>query len=774
MLTEVVIPATLLLFAVQASALALWPLAWFIGGGLPDRGYTAAKIMGPLVLAYCVWLPSMLGLIGPLRGTLALLVLGLGALCWLRYGLETWRWVRLNWRRILAAEILFVGLYAIGVGVRMYNAAIIGQEKFMDMALLNAFFSAEQLPTDDPWMAGYSVPYYHFSYLLLASLGKLAGIGASQAYTLALVLVFALSGALAGALVSNVTALLKQSPTPPRQRWTPTFPALLGAFFLVICANLEGPLELLAARGFGSRGFWDAIGVRNLEAAARPGGFLPADGAWWFHTSRVIPNIQPDGISEFPYFSFLLGDLHPHYTALPLDLLVLVLGLNVLLAPALTRSLPHQVIAALSLGVLLVANTWDVPAFWGIYALCGLLAVIREGTPLRLRNVLSLGIPFVLAPALFLPYFVSAASPPLGLGLVEHRTPLVSMLILFGPLLVSFAFGLRWLWQQDLGQAGIDRLWGRAPRHTVVAAAAGALALVALSASREGTLVLVLILAFTLSPIGLGLFTRPAPSHTRDRGLQFVWLLSAMAVAILLGTELIYLSDAFASRMNTVFKFHYNAWLLLALAGAIFASVIAGGVEAISPVLRISGRIALTAAIVLGAVYPLAATYSKSGAFRGRPTLDGSLFLANSRPDDFAAIEWLRERAPARAVIIEAVGGDYSEHGRISTFSGAAAVMGWPGHEMQWRGPISEIGRRTDDVERVYTASDPEEVAEVLETYRVQFVIVGDMERAAYGDDVAERLASWLPLAFEQGATQVFRVPAGPGLAEAMLRGEQK
>ena len=67
----------------------------------------------------------------------------------------------------------------------------------------------------------------------------------------------------------------------------------------------------------------------NLEGAR----LLIADGGPlreydWFAASRV----DPDTITEFPWFSFLLGDLHAHVLALPFTLLALAFALQVVLA----------------------------------------------------------------------------------------------------------------------------------------------------------------------------------------------------------------------------------------------------------------------------------------------------------------------------------------------------------------------------------------------------------------------------------------------------------
>ena len=91
--------------------------------------------------------------------------------------------------------------------------------------------------------------------------------------------------------------------------------------------------------------------------------------------------------------------------------------------------------------------------------------------------------------------------------------------------------------------------------------------------------------------------------------------------------------------------------------------------------------------MIPGLAYPLGATWTKSNGFRGEPTLMGDRFLERGAPADYRAIEWLRQNAQGRPVVVEAVGGDYSEHARVSTFSGLPTLIGWVGPRapVAWR-----------------------------------------------------------------------------------------
>jgi uncharacterized membrane protein len=124
-------------------------------------------------------------------------------------------------------------------------------------------------------------------------------------------------------------------------------------------------------------------------------------------------------------------------------------------------------------------------------------------------------------------------------------------------------------------------------------------------------------------------------------------------------------------------------------------------------------------------------------------------------PEGAAAITWLRDHAPGDAVVLEAVGGSYSGegYGGVSAATGLATVLGWPGHEDQWRGgdPTvrAQIGPREGDVKTIYATPNADEARVLLEKYKVDYVYVGQLERNAFPP---ESLAK-----FDQLGSPVFR-----------------
>ena len=126
----------------------------------------------------------------------------------------------------------------------------------------------------------------------------------------------------------------------------------------------------------------------------------------------------------------------------------------------------------------------------------------------------------------------------------------------------------------------------------------------------------------------------------------------------------------------------------------------------------------------------------------------------------FRSIRWLSDQnQPAqRTVIAEAAGDEYSSGSKYATYSGGADVLGWTGHELQWRGPIPELSRREADLRALYADAPTDSIRSLLDRYGVRFVIVGDNERQKYGPGVTTRFDGILPQAVRFGTTTIYRV----------------
>jgi uncharacterized membrane protein len=251
-----------------------------------------------------------------------------------------------------------------------------------------------------------------------------------------------------------------------------------------------------------------------------------------------------------------------------------------------------------------------------------------------------------------------------------------------------------------------------------------------------------------------------ALSPGRPAAERFVWLLAGAGLTCLLVPEVVYVRDGLDGtenyRMNTVFRFHYQAWLLLSVAAAVVLPLGARWLP------RWPARVWLGAVLVLAALslaYPSAGTYARKAGFTDGPRLDGMDWLRRSAPGDVAAIHWLRDNAPGDAVVLEATGDDYSAfgHARFSVYTGRPTVMGWAGHQAQFG---QEPGQRREEVRAAYVDRDGAYARGLIARYGVDYVVVGPLERADYGDG---GVAKWDELgerAFEREGTVVWRVTA--------------
>ncbi|MFH2039747.1 MAG: DUF2298 domain-containing protein [Chloroflexota bacterium] len=808
-----------------------FPLVYALFPALADRGYSLARAAGLLLWGYIFWLLTSLGIAQNDLGGLVLaglLVTGLSI--WViknRLG-EMKSWIKQQLSMLISVEIIFLLAFAILAIIRAANPEITGTEKPMELAFINSILRSPTFPPRDPWLSGYGISYYYFGYVMTAMLAKLTGVAGSVAFNLMLALVFALSATGSyGILFNLLAALRKKQPNIPEKALT-VLP-VLGPLFLLITSNLEGFLEVLHSKGlfwtFAADGtayssFWKWLDIKDLDQAPiQPFAWMPERYLWWWRASRVVSdttlqNVSQELIDEFPVFSFILGDLHPHVLALPFGLLAIGVGLNLYLGGwrGTTKiagiSFPIQwqglLIPMLVLGGLAFLNTWDI--LIGAALVCSaflLHRTIEAGWGWR-RIEETLGYALIVGTGsllLYVPFYIGFSSQAGGIlpnvvnptrgahlwvmfaGLLLPIFSYLAYLVFFQKMkanwkmallavlgLVLALWSLTWLgsWlvylrRPDVADAffksqgvpDLVTLFQLASQRrllyiggllTMVASLVGALALLSGALTRikhhpvQGQV-------DTLSGI--------LEKQEKKDSIPFVLMLILFGGLLVLAPDFVFLRDQFGWRINTIFKFYYQVWLLWSLAAAFGTAML---------LIKLSGfwdwlfRLVLFFTLLMTVTYTVLGVMTKTNGFKPDFgwNLDGSAYLQHYDPDEAMAIEWLKQAQDG--VVVEAVGGSYSSFARISTLTGLPTVLGWPGHEAQWRGSSTPQGNRLEDVKLLYETSSWSEAETILEKYDIRYIYIGSLERSTYRVNESKFITNLQPI-YLKGSVVIYPAP---------------
>jgi uncharacterized membrane protein len=646
---------------------------------------------------------------------------------------------------------------------------------------------------------------------------------------------------------------------------------LSAILFIVFIGNLEGAAQFLRELArLSVSDFRSAIpGVQTLVLAMGGlGHVLNGDTLavynYWDPT-RVIP----ETINEFPFFSFLFADLHPHMIGIPFTVLFLSLAYNWLrldpgrpayrpetvdnravnaaasgrsaeqppvdeptrppvspeqaaadresrffstfkpyVDPARLPELLRWLALPFVLGALGVINTWDLPTYLGLMVvafmlsryrrLAGPLTISRAGL-LLLSGGLFAGILLAVTYLMYAPFFANYQALDVGLGLVHTQTPLDQHLKIWGFFLFVI---VTWLGISLLYPATRNSLlrtmslmlrrWNVWPHLSEIFRN---LVRPEPESFQFGVWGVGLVLFITVALFLLGY---RVPSYLfplmmvallllfrREVGVEtaYLGLLIFTGLLVLLGVEFFFLRDFLGGgeyyRMNTLFKFFTQVWVIFGLVAAIALLHIWQWDWRWPLPLQIIWRVATLLLLLACLIYPVFGTRTRvDDRFPGahnRPaigTLDGLAYMTVGTFEwpagqpielkyDYEAIRWLQNNIAGTPILAEAKIGYYREGGmRVAAYTGLPLALGGL-HQGEQR-YAWQVGDRDFVVNEFWSTPDPARTLALIDQLDISYIYIGQIERITYGsfvDDKFEQLRSQgaLELVFENDKTKIYK-----------------
>lgn len=538
------------------------------------------------------------------------------------------------------SEIIFIVVFLFSILVRIYSPNIIGAEKPMEFAFINSIARTSHLPPYDPWLLGYANPYYYFGFIPIVLIAKLLFIQNAVIYNLYSCFIFAITASI----------IFEMFYKEKKHIWM----GITGVIIVNFMANYERIVAFF----------------RNKKLID------------YWASSRVIPNT----INEFPLFSFIHGDNHPHYLFLPLS----IIGIYLIWKE-------NKILLILFSIFIFIINPWSLPFFLFLW-----ISKKYIENRYKIIDITYVVLSYIIAFILSIPFLYTRGHTPLGIGIVPKGSDIIPLFIHFGPfILLTFTM---------LKTDDLINIIKYAKRYFYI------------------IIISIILIIFRPSLI-LGIFILTLYvliKEERDRERKFFLMLLAYSYLVILGCEVIYIKDIYAYgsffRGNTVFKFYYLSWISLGVS-----------VLYLNFIKRTKISIFLMTFIIIPALLYLPLGIMGRIDTHFSPTLDGIRFLKHFHPTDFDIINYINKNIKGHPGIVEAIGKQkaYTYYGRISTYTGLPTILGWSMHELIWRGYVPEKKYREKAITTLYTGKMKEK-EDIILKYQIKYMVIGELEKIKF------------------------------------------
>lgn len=662
------------------TAILTWWLVFFVLGlaGLPlttiffknniDKGYIFAKSISLLLISFISFVFSIFKIV-PFSSIALYLILFIYFLLnlWLfqKRKTEIGKLFRNSIKIFIFEEILFTSGLFIWSWVRAHQPDINGLEKFMDFGFINSILRSKYLPATDMWAAGYPINYYWFGHFMTAVATKLSTIPSYITYNLMLGTILGLTLTSGFSIVLNLIHKISRGNLKAAVAG-----GIISAILLSFAGNFHTPYYVLKEG---------------------------KDAYWYPDATRFIgynPDVPDKTIHEFPIYSFVVSDLHPHLINLPYVLLYLALLLYLTKEKNVFRkTLPLGFL----LGIFFMTNTWDVGNYLLATGFTSLFLNFKKHKYKYLtvtETAKQLGLIIVFGIITALPFVLNFESIAQGIKLTHTKSPLWQLAILWGfPAVISLIY--------------FGKLVGKKLKNS------------------DWFVLALLITSWTLILL-------PEFFYVKD----------------------IYTSTHY--RANTMFKLTYQAYVMFYLSsGYIFFRTLNLTKKMIFKGFLALFWATVSVSILY---YPSIATKSYYGDLKKYKGLNGENWVKLTHPDSYEVFLWIRQNIKGQPVILEAPGDSYTEYNLISSYTGLPTVSGWFVHEWLWRGSPTFPQERVNEITEIYTSNDIAKTKSLIGKYKIEYVIVGPNEREKFPNINESKFLKIGVPAFSSQTTIVYKI----------------
>lgn len=791
---------------------AFLPLTSRIFADSDDCGYLFSKPLAMAIAGFTIWSFSYLRILPFRLVFVILIVLGFTAFFYLYPKLRSPFLERVKSPktiRVMALqETLFVSSLLFWSFARGLKPLLDSLEKPMNYGFMMSIMRTDYLPALDMWYTQGKINYYYFGQFIYSFITKLSGLTPDVSYNLSLASTFALTLTTAFA-IGYLLLSYSIKKGAKLYKAAPTIGGLIGAYILTLGGNSHS--FFYGTVNVGGKDVF-APGYKLLEFLKNTGLLAkwnpPAkdmasatdfvdnkiNGFFFPDSTRFIgynPSTHDKTIHEFPYYSFLVADLHAHLINLTFVLLfigILIVLLNSKSLFGMSDSLwkkdiklksnidkhwflneikanlssmlhtlknPTFLLCSVLLGIFMMCNFWDFAVYVVVLSMTLLIVNLRGYG--RLGSFETVPI-FFLQVGLILASFLLIPNPAVAVGGFAVTAVLCFALLLLakdaftitGALLSLFFFASHLLIlpfnmnfdpmsksvKMSVAHTPLYQLFILYGAHVII----GVLFLIYIIRHR-------VVNKADLSHV-------EQSTHTHGKAGKFLSAINPLDFFVcglfvcgfifIMLPEIVYVVDIYSGdfkRANTMFKFAYQGFVMMSLViGYAIARIALTKPSASKFDFKWSvAAIFMILLLLLPGNYTKIATDQWLGDFTmaNYKGLNGVVGLPDK--DRNSAIAWINKNIKGQPVILEAYGDSYTEANQLSAYTGLPTVMGWQTHEWLWRtsktvtDSYGKIVRpRQIDVETMYNFTNEANAIALFEKYRVEYIAVGKFEKTKF------------------------------------------